>query len=58
MKAILINNITGQEIPVHATTEHPASSYGQAVWVDDDNNAYFQVGLPTPFYCLKSIEED
>lgn len=45
MTATLIINKTGKEIKVHATTDHPSSSYGKAVWVDDDNNAYLQVGL-------------
>lgn len=51
-KATLINNMTGERINVHATTEHPNSSYGQPVWVDDDNNAYMQVGVQNPFYTV------
>lgn len=49
MKAILKNTVTGQTIPVTSTTES-ASSYGQAVWVDADNNPYCAVGLPNPIY--------
>lgn len=48
--ATLRNLLTGQEIKVHATTEHPDSSYGKPVLVDDDNNAYFQVGTIAPGY--------
>lgn len=44
------NTITGEIIKVRATTDHPDSSYGKAVWVDEDNQAYFQVGAPNPFY--------
>ncbi len=50
MKAILTNRINGMSVQVHATTEHPDSSYGQPVWVDDDNQAYCQVGMEAPFY--------
>lgn len=48
--AILTNTINGVSVPVYATTEHTASSYGQPVWVDEDFNAYCQCGTPTPFY--------
>ena len=50
--ATLINNITGESVRVHATTEHPDSSYGLAVWVDDNNQAYMQVGAINPFYTV------
>lgn len=51
-KAILKNKVTGVEIEVYATTEHPDSSYGKAVWVDKNNVAYLQVDYPfeNPFY--------
>ena len=51
------NIVNGEEVKVHATTEHPDSSYGKAVWVDDDNNAYCEVDpvVPNPFY---EIDED
>ena len=51
--AILKNTVTGVEVKVHATTDHPSSSYGIPVWVDDDNNAYCQVDTPTPLYEIK-----
>ena len=34
----------------YATTEHSASSYGRPVWVDDEGQAYCQVGMEAPFY--------
>ena len=51
-KAILKNKATGVEIEVYATTEHPDSSYGKAVWVDKEGIAYLQVDYPfeNPFY--------
>ena len=57
MKAILRNKMNGVEVEVHATTEYPSSSYGKPVWVDDENNAYVQVGMEQPFYDVKVIEE-
>jgi hypothetical protein len=51
MRAKINNNSTGETIPVAATAEHPASSYGQMVWVDEQGTAYFQVGMPNPLYC-------
>lgn len=53
MKATLIINATGERIKVRSTTSHPASSYGQAVWVDDNDQAYFQVNMPNPFYSIE-----
>lgn len=50
MTATLINRNTGEESKVHATTEHPTSSYGKAVWVDEQNNAYLQVGSTHPLF--------
>lgn len=50
MTATLIVKPTGEEIKVHSTTEHPTSSYGKAVWVDEQNNAYLQVGASNPLY--------
>lgn len=44
MEAILIDMLSGDRIKVHDTTDHPTSSYGQAVWVDDKGNSYCQVG--------------
>lgn len=56
-QATLKNKLNGVEVRVHATTEHPDSSYGRAVWVDDDNNVYCEVDarVPNPFY---EITED
>lgn len=56
MKAIL-TNVNGEEIEVYSTTEHPDSSYGKEVWVDDNDKAYCQVGLEAPFYSVKIIEQ-
>lgn len=52
MKAVLKNLVTGETIPVHATTDHPDSHYGRPVWVDDNGTAYAEVGVPTPFYAV------
>lgn len=56
MKAILINKVTGERIPVSSTTEHAASSYAQPVWVDDEGQAYCVVGFANPFYDIEDIE--
>ena len=45
MKATIINKLTGERIEQRSTSRHPASSYGQAVWVDRNNNPYLQVKL-------------
>ena len=64
MKATIINKLTGERIEVRSTTRHPMSSYGQAVWVDRDNNAYLQVKiageyvLDTQFYKVEITERD
>ena len=57
-QAILKNMVNGVEVKVHATTEHPASSYNRAVWVDDDNNAYCEVDTIATFYEITEIEEN
>lgn len=57
MKAIIRNKITNKTVQVKSTTEHPDSSYGIPVWVDDENNAYFQVGLENPFYEVVETKE-
>lgn len=45
-----IRNIaTGKVVTVTATTNHPSSSYNQAVWVDKDGIAYGQCNLGLPF---------
>lgn len=50
MKAVIKNMMTGETINVTATTDHPDSSYGQAVWVDEQGTAYFQIGMANPLY--------
>lgn len=53
MKATIINPDTGISAEVHATTNHPASQFNQPVWVDNEGQAYCQVGLESyfpPFY--------
>lgn len=57
MKAILKNNVNGSEVRVTATTEHPDSSYGKPVWVDENNVSYCQVGMEAPFYSVLKREE-
>ena len=59
MEAIITNTLTGVKIKVHASTKHPASSYGKPVWVDDYNNAYSQVGMPSVLFDIEitSAEE-
>lgn len=41
----LRNLLTGATVAARATTDHPQSSYGKAVWVDGNNQAYCQEGL-------------
>lgn len=52
MEIYLKNNVSGEEIKVTATTDHPGSSYGKAVWVDENNVACCQVGMESPFYTV------
>lgn len=52
---MLTNRLNDYTVKVHATTDHPASHYGKAVWVDDENNAYCQVGHEAPFYKLTDL---
>ena len=56
--AKLINNVTKIEVEVRASYNHPACSYGRAVWVDKNNEAYTQVGVITPFYTIIPDEQD
>ncbi len=58
MKAILTNLLTREKIEVESSTEHPASSYGMAVWVDKDGRAYGQCNLPMPGYDIKMMDDD
>ena len=56
--AILVNKLNGCEIKVHSTTEHPSSSYGVQVWVDDEGVAYIEDSLSDNFlYQVKDIKE-
>lgn len=57
MRAILTNKLSGESVEVHSTTEHPDSSYGQPVWVDNEGQAYCQCNLPNPLYDIQIIEE-
>ena len=56
--AKLINLATGAVLNVHATTNHPSSSYGQPVWVDDqdENMAYCVVGFEAPIYKVSELK--
>ena len=56
--AKLINNVTKKEFEVRVSYEHPACSYGRAVWVDKNNEAYTQVGMITPLYTIIPDEQD
>ena len=56
-KAIIKSLATGMKIEVHATTEHPASSYGKPVWVDNKGYAYGQVGTELPFYEITELND-
>lgn len=56
--AKLINNVTKIEVEVRASYNHPACSYGRAVWVDKNNEAYTQVGMITPIYTIIPDEQD
>ena len=58
MRATLIDNITGERIPVRSTTRHPASSYGFPIWVDADNNPYCQCDLPCVRYTVEMSVTD
>lgn len=57
MKAILTNLLTQEKIEVKSSTDHPASSYGMAVWVDKDGQAYGQCNLPMLGYDVEIIDE-
>lgn len=56
--AKLINNVTNKEVEVRVSYEHPACSYGRAVWADENNQAYMQVGMITPLYTVIPDEQD
>lgn len=50
--------MTKKEIEVRVSYDHPACSYGHAVWVDKNNVAYTQVGMYTPLYTVIPDEQD
>lgn len=52
------NIITGIEKRVHLTMDHPAVQCGIAVWVDDEEKAYFPEDVQNPFYELTEITEE
>lgn len=57
-RAILTDKLTGEKHACHATTDHPATSHGHAVWVDDETGvAYTQVDLPAIVEIPWTIEE-
>lgn len=62
MKAIITNIVTGEKIPVTARTNHPDSHYNRhnrPVWVDDDGQAYFEVGQSgAPLYTVEVLPSD
>lgn len=55
-RAIMRNIITGKETVVHLTMNHPAAQSGIAVWVDDEQRAYFPEDIQNPFYELTQME--
>jgi len=56
--AIMRNIITGKEIRVKLTHDHPAVQCGIAVWADEEGKAYFPEDVPNPFYELRDIKEE
>ena len=56
MKAKIKNKLNGEIIVVTSTNTHPDCSYDQAVWVDDNNNAYCVVGMESPMYDIVEME--
>lgn len=55
--ATLVSRINGARVRVYATTDHPSSSYGIPVWVDDEGTAYCQVGFET-WYDVEDITKE
>lgn len=57
--AILTNTVTHERVTVHTTKNHPDCSYGYAMWVDDNGQAYMQEGLEklNPYYQLADVHE-
>lgn len=57
MKAKLRNMFDDDVVEVHSTTNHPDSSYGEEVWVDDDRNCYGLCEFGPFGYEIFDIEE-
>lgn len=58
MKATLRNKVTGETLAVTSTTEHPDSSYGQAVWVDGNGQSVAVVGMENPLFEVAGMTID
>lgn len=57
--AIITSRLTGVAVKCHATTEHPDSHHGCAVWVDALGRAYCEVDKPSPYYDVcEDVEGD
>lgn len=56
MKARIQNISSGTVVEAHSTTDCPASSYNAPVWVDDNNEALFQIDTPNPFFKVLEVE--
>lgn len=56
-KRAVLRNISGYEVLVHATSDHPDSSYGQEVWVDYKGTAYCIVGKEEPYFTVKPLDK-
>ena len=42
---------------VHSTCDHPESSYGIPVWVDDKGQCYGSLLYPSTFYDIRNVRE-
>lgn len=42
---------------VHSTCEHPDSSYGLQVWVDDEGYSYGSILYPSALYEIRNVRE-
>lgn len=59
-KGKIKNLASGVIIDVTATTEHPDSHYGRAVWVDSEGVAYMECDckVSNPFYNVIEDKEE
>ena len=55
--AILPDGCPAAWFRVHSTCEHPDSSYGIQVWVDDEGHCYGAILYPSAFYELRNVRE-